>query len=153
VATDWETKEVDCTELFSDFCYMLINLDESDGYVEISGVGWFQHGDHVWMPVGATIQYKQWNATKKVATDWETKEVDCTELFSDFCHMHIVLNDPSDGWVEISGVGWFQNSDHVWLPVCATIKYRVWDANKKNVIAGWLDKHVDCSDLIYPLPT
>jgi hypothetical protein len=85
-----------------------------------------------------------------VSTDWETKDIDCTDLFSDYCYMHVVLDDPSDGWLEISGVGWFQNSAHVWLPVCSTISYRVWDADKKNVIAGWLDMHIDCSDLVYP---
>jgi hypothetical protein len=86
-----------------------------------------------------------------VAGPWKDKHIDCTPLEDlKSCNMKIVLNDPSDGWVEISGVGWFQNSDHVWLPVCSTIKYRVWDANKQNVIADWLEKHVDCSDLVYP---
>lgn len=69
----------------------------------------------------------------------------------EFCHTGVELGT-SDGWVEISGVGWFQNGDQIWLPICATIRYRIWDANKQNVIAGWLDKHVDCSDLVYPPP-
>jgi hypothetical protein len=150
VATDWETKHVDCSDLYSPFCHMHINLDESDGYVEISGVGWFKHCDYVWLPMGATITYRQWNATKQVATDWETKNVDCNELHSPFCNMKIVLIEPAGGWVEISGVGWFQDGGQVWLPICATIRYRVWDASKQTA-TGWLSKHIDCSDLVHPV--
>ena len=158
-AGDWETKTIDCTALVSPYCHLDINLGGSDGYVEIYGVGWFQEGpDQVWLPEGATISYRQWNKAKTVsypAGGWETKKVDCTPLVSAYCNLDIVLNDPSDGYVEIYGVGWFQTGDdQAWLPVGATISYRVWNKAKTAVTppSGWYTKNIDCSDLVYPPP-
>ena len=52
--------------------------------------------------------------------------------------------------VETSGVGWFQNGGSEWLPINANISYRVWDANKQNVLRDWTVKPVDCNPMVYP---
>ena len=149
ITIDWQEKKVDCTDLAPAYCNMNVVLPDG-AYVEISGVGWFQNGAVVTLPSNGTISYRPWNSTKAVTTDWKTKTVDCTDLAPSYCDMGIVLNDPSDGWVEVSGVGWFQNGGQVWLPVGATVRYRVWNASKTQVVADWKDKSVDCNDLVYP---
>jgi hypothetical protein len=133
---------------------MGIDLGTSDGWVEISGVGWFQGtASSVYLPNGATIKYRLWNSAKSVANAFKDKTVDCTALTvgAEFCNMGISLS-PNNLWVEISGVGWFQDGASVWLPVGATAQYRVWDANKQNVIKDWTGKTVDlaCTPLVYP---
>jgi uncharacterized protein YbdZ (MbtH family) len=155
VANGWKTKTVDCTALAvgAEFCSMGIDLGSSDGWVEISGVGWFQGtASKVWLPGGSTISYRLWNSAKTVANAFKTKTVDCNPLAvgAEFCNMSISLT-PNTLWVEISGVGWFQGSGSVWLPMAATIQYRIWDANKQNVLNNWTGKSVDCTDLVYPL--
>ena len=52
--------------------------------------------------------------------------------------------------VETSGVGWFQNGGSEWLPINANISYRVWDANKQNVLKDRTVKPVDCNPMVYP---
>jgi hypothetical protein len=156
VANAFKDKTVDCTALTvgAEFCNMGIDLGTSDGWVEISGVGWFQGtASSVYLPNGATIKYRLWNSAKSVANAFKDKTVDCTALTvgAEFCNMGISLS-PNNLWVEISGVGWFQDGASVWLPVGATAQYRVWDANKQNVIKDWTGKTVDlaCTPLVYP---
>ena len=114
-------------------------------------MGWFQTAaDVTWLPNGATVSYRLWNKAKSIAGPWKNKPIDCTPLKDeDFCNMSISLT-PNTLWVEISGVGWFQGSGSVWLPMAATIQYRIWDANKQNVLKNWTGKPVDCSGLVYP---
>jgi len=125
---------------------MAVDLGSSDGWVEVSGVGWFQGGS-VWLPKEATVRYRLWNSAKTVSGPWENKPVDCTPLAvgADFCLMEIDI--AGDEWVEISGVGWFQDGAKVWLPMNATVRYRVWDA-AKTTSGPWQDKNVDCTDLV-----
>ena len=156
IAGPWKDKPIDCTPLKDeDFCNLDIDLGASDGWVEISGVGWFQTATGVaWLPKGASVNYRLWDKAKSIAGPWKNKPIDCTPLKDDdFCYMKIVLTDPSDGWFEISGVGWFQNGGQVWLPMGATVRYRVWNASKSSVVADWMDKAVDCTDLVYPKVT
>jgi hypothetical protein len=157
IAGPWKNKVFaasDCGKdwnLTGESCNLDILLGDFDGWVEIASVGWFQTGDdQTWLPVSATVKYRMWNSAKTIAGPWKEKHIDCTPLEDlESCNLKVILTDPADGWVEIASVGWFQNSDQVWLPVCSTIRYRVWDANKA-IATGWIDKHVDCSDLIYP---
>jgi hypothetical protein len=148
ISTGWKSKPVDCTDLAPEFCYMLIDLGGSDGWVEISGVGWYQEGAHIWMPVSATFSYRATNANKAISTGWIPKPVDCTALAPKFCHMLVDLGG-SDGWVEISGVGWYQEGAHIWMPVSATFSYRATNANKA-ISTGWMPKPVDCTPLAPP---
>jgi hypothetical protein len=149
VGTDWQKKTVDCTDLKPGFCHMTVDLDDSDGWAEIYGVGWFQDGKQVWLPMGATISYKGWNAAKSVSSgDYKTFKVDCHDLVVGFCNMGFQLSG-GYAWAAIYGVGWFQNGGHVWLPVGANISYQACDANKQNC-TGWQGKSVDCTDLVYP---
>jgi hypothetical protein len=129
---------------------MPVDLDDSDGWAEIRNVGWFQDDAKVWLPSGASFQYKACNANKSVCTGWQTEEVDCSALKPGYCNMGVDLSDPY-AWVEIRNVGWFQDGDSVWMPMSASFQYKACDANKQNCTA-WQTHDVDCSDLVYPLP-
>lgn len=140
------------------YCDMGINLGASDGWVEISGVGWSQGGS-TWLPEGATFKYRLWNKPKAIVGPWKTVSVSCSMTLSvevEFCQMSVSLTNPADGWIEISGVGWFQNGDPaVWLPKGATVGYRVWNAAKSAVVSGWANHDVtdaggNCQDLVHP---
>jgi hypothetical protein len=85
VSTGWITHEVDCNDLYPGFCNMHIDLGDGtnpdpDGWVYIENVGWFQHCDYKWMPMGASFRYKAYDKTQKVSTDWKTHGVDCDPL-------------------------------------------------------------------------
>ena len=136
-------------DLTGEFCDMKVDIGESDGWVEIYRVGWYQTNAQLWMPVGANFKYRAANKNKKVITDWMRHTVDegCSDLAPDFCNMKVDLGG-SDGWVEIYRVGWYQTNAQVWMPVGANFKYRAANANKK-VITDWMRHAVDkgCSDL------
>jgi hypothetical protein len=148
VSTVWKTHNVGCDPLKPGFCQMDIDLDGGDGWVYIENVGYFKHGDEKWMPSGASFRYKAYDSTKKVSTDWQTKDVDCSALKPGFCNMGISLNDPYE-WVYIENVGWFQDGASAWMPSGASFRFKACDANKQNC-TGWQTHAVDCSDLVYP---
>ena len=148
VVTDWTYKDVDCTDLAPEFCHMKVNLGGADGWVDIYQVNWYQDGAQIWMPVGAKFKYRAANANKKVVTDWTYKDVDCTDLAPEFCHMKVNLGG-ADGWVDIYQVNWYQDGSQIWMPVGAKFKYRAADATKK-VVTDWAYKTVDCTDLAAP---
>jgi hypothetical protein len=147
VVTAYDSKNVDCSNLKPGFCLMPIDLDGSDGWVEIRYVDWFQDGETIWLPSGAAFQYRAANENKKVVTGYGTKSVDCSALAPGFCHMGILINDPYED-VEIRYVGWFEDGDQVWMPTGATLQYRARDA--EGQCTGYISKPVDCSDLVHP---
>ena len=132
----------------SETCMMEVQLPP-DVYVYINGSGWYQDGDHVQLPEGVTISYKTTDKTRNISTGWLTHDIDCTPLAPGYCDMEVII--AADAWVYINGSGWYQNGDHVQLPMGVTISYRVTDINKQNS-TDWISKTIDCSDLVYPEP-
>jgi hypothetical protein len=118
--------------------------------VEISGVGTYSNGAKVALPVSVTIQWRLWVNNK--CSQWYDKNVDCNPLVVDqakYCLMDIQM--PADlagapgAKVEISGVGTYNNSATVVLPVSVTIQWRLWVNNK---CSQWYPKTVDCNSLV-----
>jgi hypothetical protein len=159
--SQWYDKHVSCDPLVVDpdkYCLMLIDLPDDlasqpGAKVEISGVGTYNDGAKVALPVCVTIQWRLWTNNK--CGPWGYKHVDCTPLTAEnicitsYCPMEVKI--PADlasqpgAKVEISGVGTFTNGAKVILPVSLSIQWRLWVNNK---CSEWYDKHVDCSALV-----
>ena len=100
-------------DLVPEYCEMEVDLPIGT-WVEIYGVGWYQDGAKLWMPSDATIKYRAANVNKYVRNAWIDKKIDCTPLVPSFCEMEVDL--PEGTWVEIYGVGWYQDGDRLWIP-------------------------------------
>jgi hypothetical protein len=133
---DFEVADVG-TVLTPGYCDMEVDLGGADGIVHIEHVGDFKDTETVWMPVGATFRYKAFDAKRKVDTNWQAFEVAAadTVLAPQYCHLAVDL-DGADGIVHIEHVGDFKDTKAVWMPVGATFRYKVFDA-EREVDTNW----------------
>jgi hypothetical protein len=130
-------------DLTGEFCEMAVDIP-TGAWVNINGVGWYQDGTKLWMPTGARIKYLAANANKYVRSPWAYHDIDCDPLAPSFCEM--VVDIPTGTWVNINGVGWYQDGTKLWMPTGAKIKYLAANANK-YVRSPWAYHDIDCDPL------